>query len=118
MLCEELSSIVFLELMQFSLMYDVCKLSIKIIGVYGQDFTVIVSRIPAGDLMGIFTYDISILSNLTLTCELISATDQTEGTDSISCTAPISGVNKHISGPLSGINNVFNIIEMFLIVMV
>ena len=84
-----------------------CKLSINIIGVYSQDYRVTVSSIPAGELISVSTYENPMLSNLTLICDVTSATDQTtpaEDAGTISCTAPINGANI-IRGRISGIHS-------------
>ena len=49
-------------------MYHVCKLSINLIGVYSQDYRVIISSSPAGELINGSTYDYPKSSNLSLTC--------------------------------------------------
>jgi len=144
-------------------MYHVCKLSINLIGVYGQDYTVTVlrrSRTANAFILG-STYDYPISSNFTLECLVLSnkvsvtkptnfrwnntgcfttrrhtaptcfPTNQTtksvtgknlvaEDAGNISCTVSIGGVD-YTSGPftlrISGIHNVFGIIETCLIVM-
>jgi len=108
-------------------MYHVCKLFIKIIGVYGQNYTVTIPRIP-DELFKLPTQGNPILSEVK--CTVTSATNQTTqngtgvnllGKDAgtVSCKATINGIeysSESLNLLIEGIHNVFDINEVCLIV--